>query len=1100
MNATNSYHHGINFIGDIGGALGLSHSALVTLRTLEQQSVPINFKPINYDVERVPNAPRLRKATKDYYPISLLYHNIHAMDSIDSTAFTTLTGNQYTIAYWYWEMMSLPATWQHQIERVNEIWVASTFVQETMLKQTTNPVHLLPHAISMEPSLGTSRQQFQLPVDRYIFHFSFSARSNFARKNPLAVIESFKQAFGSSKAVDSPLLVIKAQNILDFPDLHHRLAKAVEQVGGILITESYSRQQVADLLSCIDCYVSLHRAEGFGMALAESMFLGKPVIGTAYSGNLDFMNEGNSFLVDYNLCPIIAEDHSGQEDSIHLYQAGELWADPNIDTAAEFMTQLAENPQLGIERGNIAAKQITERYSYKRTGEDFVRRLTDIHQQTDLEQYQQWNDIQHKQRYFNSTKGSGLTPKAFPEVALCLSSVQNSSELTKHIVTLLPDFHHFVDVVVFRDERISVTSEPHFFPLSMLPKQHAQKPFDIVVFILDDVFQEESLPIKWKDFFQHHQTSKKNYIALTSTTDLNSKAMYLHGGTLSSRDFINAIRQIADEQTIQATLKNKLPHHNFRYNFTQHYSDHGWREHEQSPDGTSYQWSISTNATLHCFLDDTKNYEAHFIALAINHQSNIRDLALYVNDIEVPLQSLRIGGWWHFSANISNHVLQSNSRNTKFTFNVPTLFYPHEDNNEGLGVCFISFQAHVTESVKDEGSISPSVVLPPEDKLGLLERIPFIRLIAQSLRKRRLASTQVLIKQIEELKQSVASLEARQNNYPDRYDTPLALQALNDSLQEAREISSQLYAYKKNINLVTNQQITRIDILKREIDDDKTAHESTIRHNTEALEALRFETQQTYFNREQLQSYLTTRPELPDFTPIPDWDTLFIKQIDDSLAANVKAPKIREQLASAHQTIFRGSKSLIQARQERYVPYLGLRSLPSNLPILDVGCGRGEFLSILREHGKQSIGIDTNPTQISELLSQGFDVHTQEVISYLQTLQNGTLAGITAFQVIEHLSHDMLIEFIELARDKLASGGFILLETINPHCLTAMQNFYSDLTHHQPIPPRILMMYLRFFMLENLQVFLSEPAPQPHFLHNDIFTQYQDYAVLGWKA
>src|SRR5262249_44756241 len=149
------------------------------------------------------------------------------------------------------------------------------------------------------------------------------------RKNPEGAIAAFRRAFGLARR--DVALVVKTINGAHRPEEVSRLRNLV---GGddriIFMDEFFSREQVFGLQSVVDAFVSLHRSEGFGLGLAESMSLGKPVIGTAYSGNLEFMDRNNSCLVDYELVPIRKGEYLFDDDRFR-------WAEPDVGQAAHYM-------------------------------------------------------------------------------------------------------------------------------------------------------------------------------------------------------------------------------------------------------------------------------------------------------------------------------------------------------------------------------------------------------------------------------------------------------------------------------------------------------------------------------------------------------------------------------------------------------------------------------------------------------------------------------------------------------------------------------------------------------------------------------------------
>ena len=207
-----------------------------------------------------------------------------------------------------------------------------------------------------------------------MFLFTFSVESTVGRKNPFAVISAFEKAFGSAqRGTSTPVLAIKAHHIDLYPELRSDLLCALNKIGGILIEASLSRQEMIDLLACADCYVSLHRAEGFGLGIAESMYLGKPVIATNYSGNVDYMTTENSYPVGHRLRSVNLLDHHYNPGAEKVYQPGMTWAEPDISHCAQLMKRVFECQEEAHSRGMQAAIDIRAAY-----GTDVVARAIKI--------------------------------------------------------------------------------------------------------------------------------------------------------------------------------------------------------------------------------------------------------------------------------------------------------------------------------------------------------------------------------------------------------------------------------------------------------------------------------------------------------------------------------------------------------------------------------------------------------------------------------------------------------------------------------------------------------------------------------------------------
>jgi glycosyltransferase involved in cell wall biosynthesis len=194
----------------------------------------------------------------------------------------------------------------------------------------------------------------------------FDFGSSFERKNPFATVEAFKRAFGKSNP--DVLLVLKFANAHLFPQRRQELMDLAEGWSSLQFIDGHlQKEEIHALVNSCDCYVSLHRAEGFGLTMSEAMYYGKPVIATAYSSNMEFMNVGNSFPVKYELVTT-TEDYGA-------YPKGSVWAEPDIDHAASLMQSVFENYQEAQKTGKIAAKEIRSLLNPQAVGIKIKNRL-----------------------------------------------------------------------------------------------------------------------------------------------------------------------------------------------------------------------------------------------------------------------------------------------------------------------------------------------------------------------------------------------------------------------------------------------------------------------------------------------------------------------------------------------------------------------------------------------------------------------------------------------------------------------------------------------------------------------------------------------------
>lgn len=367
--------YGINFAGDLQADLGLGDSSRALVKAAQNRAIGVNYIEVpNNVVLRTSGVPEGISQDVEY-PVTVIHENPQGFHYALSRVPSSVLKNRYVTGVWYWELPEFPEEWHWTLDHVDEIWVTSRYVQDIFAPCTSVPVMKMPLTIDVETA-EASRGEFGLPDDRFVFTFSFSPHSSVARKNPFGYVEAFRRAFGRTDS--GPLLVLKVHYLSAAPAVARPLAAAVESVGGVLLDVELTRLQMNNLLNLSDCYVSLHRAEGFGLGMAEAMALGKPVIATGYSGNADFMTPENSYPVDYELREIVPEDHRYQPQYERTYPAGQIWAEPDVDQAAEFMRRVYENRDEARERGARARQDIATHYSLDAQGAFIESRLQAI--------------------------------------------------------------------------------------------------------------------------------------------------------------------------------------------------------------------------------------------------------------------------------------------------------------------------------------------------------------------------------------------------------------------------------------------------------------------------------------------------------------------------------------------------------------------------------------------------------------------------------------------------------------------------------------------------------------------------------------------------
>ncbi len=255
--------------------------------------------------------------------------------------------DKYNIGLWAWELPEFPTAWLDRFDYFDEIWVGSNFMYQSIAKKSPVRVVTVPHIVHIDLQVKYSKAYFGIPESEFVFLFMFSGFSILPRKNPLSVVEAFLKAFQPTEPIR---LVLKCTNGENDPEYFRLLQHAIADARITLINEYLSRDETNGLLSVCDCYISLHRSEGFGLTLAEAMFLEKPVIATGWSGNMDFMTINNSYPVEYELTQL-------QQDYGH-YKQGQVWAEPNIEHAAQLMRHVYEQPVEAKKKAQRAALDI----------------------------------------------------------------------------------------------------------------------------------------------------------------------------------------------------------------------------------------------------------------------------------------------------------------------------------------------------------------------------------------------------------------------------------------------------------------------------------------------------------------------------------------------------------------------------------------------------------------------------------------------------------------------------------------------------------------------------------------------------------------------
>ena len=261
----------------------------------------------------------------------------------------------YHIGYWAWELPNPPIAWKNVFRYVDEIWAPSTFTADALrlLAPAGFPICVVPHPVLAGVDAQPDYERFSLPTDRCHILVAFDLKSTIARKNPYGALEAYFKVFPSSS--DTATLVLKVSGKAAAPEIFRELyARCSLRPDIYVIDDALTDREMATLTASSDVILSLHRAEGFGLLLAEGMRLGKAVVATGWSGNMDFMDADTSALVEFTLVPVV--------DSQGMYSGG-YWAEPNVDHAASILRWLINNPEERKALGGRARTRIETQFS-----------------------------------------------------------------------------------------------------------------------------------------------------------------------------------------------------------------------------------------------------------------------------------------------------------------------------------------------------------------------------------------------------------------------------------------------------------------------------------------------------------------------------------------------------------------------------------------------------------------------------------------------------------------------------------------------------------------------------------------------------------------
>lgn len=266
--------------------------------------------------------------------VAIAYQNADGFDVFLDRAGSAFLEARRKVGYWVWELAEFPKEWSRYAPPLDEIWVPSHYVKESIGRAVACPVYVVPYALfEMPPAKTEFRRRFGIAEGEFVFCCLFDASSYVERKNPRALIEAFRIVRRTTPNVRLLMKVTHPHLLVDYLDAN---ACRIDPDEGITVfSENVDYAGVLGLIDEADCLVSPHRAEGFGLTMAEALLLAKPVVATDYGGSRDFLSEITGFPVPFTLTRI--------KNDLGPYKAGQAWADVDPAALAGRMSEVIEN-------------------------------------------------------------------------------------------------------------------------------------------------------------------------------------------------------------------------------------------------------------------------------------------------------------------------------------------------------------------------------------------------------------------------------------------------------------------------------------------------------------------------------------------------------------------------------------------------------------------------------------------------------------------------------------------------------------------------------------------------------------------------------------
>jgi glycosyltransferase involved in cell wall biosynthesis/SAM-dependent methyltransferase len=365
---TEGLQPGVNVIAYFTAESGVGQAARLMLAGIDAAGIP--HATVTYDTAPGRSTHEFSEhgVDKAIYDTNLVCVNADVIRTANHWMGERLRDHRYRIGLWWWETSTFPEMFDPSFDVVDEVWVGSAFVGDAIRQRTDKPVTVIPMPIVVPPAVGGARAAVGVTEDTFLVLYSYDFDSVFARKNPLGALNAYTSAFAADDGCTLLLKSINGERHLE--ELEELRMAAAGRPDVVVLDQYLDATTNRGLIAECDCYLSLHRSEGFGLTIAEAMAYARPVVATAYSANLEFMDDTTGYLVPTNEGVVPA--------GAGPYPAGTTWGEPDIAAASSLLAHVRHNPDEARAKALAAAEYIRVERSPEKTGGVIKTRLDAI--------------------------------------------------------------------------------------------------------------------------------------------------------------------------------------------------------------------------------------------------------------------------------------------------------------------------------------------------------------------------------------------------------------------------------------------------------------------------------------------------------------------------------------------------------------------------------------------------------------------------------------------------------------------------------------------------------------------------------------------------